>query len=187
MTDTSSQITMASKDIKMPSKMRVKKQLDGKKILRKQSKSSKMVKKGIQDSKSISLTKKCPDSAKMQSKKTGENYKIKSPENKENQTEITLGKSANQDIENEKKRINTSNQAEPLSNRSTNSFAIPISKKAPAASNSLNIKNEETFGTRANKVKNICDNSDSQGSLEHEKLSKRNVHGAEKRPKIANK
>ena len=65
---------MASKDIKMPSKMRVKKQLDGKKILRKQSKSSKMVKKGIQDSKSISLTKKCSDSAKMQSKKTGENY-----------------------------------------------------------------------------------------------------------------
>ena len=79
MTDTTSQATMAS----LAPKQRVKKQIGGKKILRKRTAISKMVKKGTQPTKAISPAAKGQESAKNACKKTGENL-IKSPENKEN-------------------------------------------------------------------------------------------------------
>ena len=67
--------------------MRVRKQLEGKKILKKRTSTTKMIKKISKTAKTISQLPKAQESTKCASKKTGENLEIKSPENKENETE----------------------------------------------------------------------------------------------------
>ena len=153
---------MASKDTKMQSKLRIKKQLEGKKILKKSAKSTKIVKTGSQENKRILQSQKSLISSKHQLQKTGENLKFDSPENKENQKQ---SKTATLQIEEQRMDRNeksASNKAEPLSNRSTNSFALPMAKKQQSDSNSSSQKNDETFGSRAKKVGNQVNNSESQ-------------------------
>ena len=183
-TDTSSQITMASKNTKMQSKLRIKKQLEGKKILKKTTKSTKMVKTGSQENKRILQSQKSLISAKNLPQKTGENLKINSPENKENEKQSKEATIMIQEQRMERNERSTTNKAEPLSNRSTNSFALPMAKKQPSESNHSSHKNDETFGSRAKKVGDQVNNSERQEITKPKSPFKNYFAEPSKRPKL---
>ena len=143
----------------LSSKLRVRKQLEGKKILKKRTSTTKMVKKSSKTARTISQLPKAQESTKCASKKTGENFEIKSPENKENETESQDKKAISQSKKTQKDSLKNKSSTKPLLKASAKPSTSSLNKETQDKVNSKQIRNDETFGEKARKATNNSDTS----------------------------
>ena len=133
--------------------------MEGDKILKKRTATSKIAKEESFPFKTISLDRKGSDIERKKSKKTGENALIKSKENRINDNQLNIKKNVTETKKVTKDTLKSNTMAAPLPKPLKKTSKPLVSQQVATQENSLNLKNEETFEERAKKVTNNGDRS----------------------------